>query len=99
MIWILAILSLIDIICTGLGMQYHLIAELNPLANWMFQWSIIGTCLFFALMNGIACAVLAYAKNRVKYARDLIMMVIGVKLMVIYLHGYWIIQQITSGKI
>lgn len=92
MIIALAILSLIDILCTGYGMKLGVIKELNPLAAWMFQFSIEGTCITFAVLIAIQLAIIAKFMNKIKWVRPAGYMLIGVKLMVVYLHVVWITQ-------
>jgi hypothetical protein len=86
----LAILSLIDIVCTGIGVHLGVVIEANPIAAYLFEWSIVGTCVIFALTNTLLLYILAIGRKRFGWVNRAVYYVAGVKSVIVYLHLYWI---------
>ena len=91
MIAAIAILTIIDIICTAVGLSLGFIAEGNPLMAWLFDWSVIGTCVIVVLLVGACLAILKTFMDRFKWTRYVVAGLVGVKLFVVLVHLSWII--------
>ena len=87
-------LSLFDVISTGIGVSSGHIAEGNPIASFMFGWSILGTCLIMAaITTGLTLLVFRYI-NRYRWVVYAMSVVLFAKIVVAYMHMTWIVMVI-----
>jgi hypothetical protein len=86
----IAILSLIDIVCTGIGINSGQVWEANPWARALLNWSVPGACIIFAGLIAIQLAIIYRYFNKFKWIPYVCCVTIGIKLMVVYLHYMWI---------
>jgi len=94
MITIIAILSLIDIVCTYAGISIGAIQEANPLIAYGFEWSIIGTCLIAILFISICLHILDKYRKQYKWVDGALYVIIIMKVIIVLMHTYWIINVI-----
>lgn len=92
MIAAIAILTIIDMICTTVGLSLGFITEGNPLMARLFDWSVIGTCVLVVLLVGACLAILNTFMYRFKWTRYVVAGLVGVKAFVVLLHCVWIVQ-------
>ena len=90
MITAIAILTIIDIICTTVGLSLGYITEGNPLMAWLFERSVIGTCVIVVLLVGACLVILNTFMDRYKWVRYVVAGLVGIKIIVVILHCVWI---------
>jgi len=92
MIAAIAILTIVDIICTYVGVSVGAIQEGNPLIAYGFEWSVIGTCVVTATLIAVCLWVLKQYMDRFQWTRVVVAGLVGVKAFVVVLHCLWIVQ-------
>lgn len=92
MIIAIAILSAIDIICTGYGVSNGFISEGNPIVAYLFNWSVWGTCAIIAVLVGLLLWFISRHKDQYRWLRYALAGVTLVKAIVVAIHAVWIIS-------
>lgn len=90
MLLTIAILTLIDIVCTYYGITSGYITEGNPIASALFGWSVVGTCLIVAALVGLLLWIVSRYVNRFAWIRYALAGVLAVKVGIVAMHMVWI---------
>lgn len=95
--WIIAaiaILTVIDIVCTTVGLSLGYITEANPVLARMYDWSLVGTCIIIFIFVLLLVMFINKYKH-IKWVQYSIYGIIIVKLLVMLLHINWIMLVIN----
>lgn len=78
-------LAALDIVCTCIGLKLGLVYEANPLMAMLFQWSMLGTCLIVAAVNGFGLWFIA--RYGQKWAKTALTLIASVKVFIVMAHA------------
>ena len=90
MIAMIAILTIIDLVCTAIGLSQGYIVELNPIMAWLFEWSMLGTYVIVVVVVGVCLYIISRFMKRYKWVRYVVVGLVGIKIIVVMLHCVWI---------
>ena len=86
-IWLLTVF---DATATYIGVTRYGLGEGNPVALWLFGWSIPGTCILAVALTGVALWVIRKHAHRYRWIGWAVVGILAVKIGIAGLHMAWI---------
>ena len=90
MILLLWLAGVADLSLTAWGIHIDIVPEANPVLAWAYDHSLIGTVIAVSIITGAAFWILHLARERVRWLRPMLFVILAVRVVVMGLHAVWV---------
>jgi len=91
-------LTVLDAICTAVGVSNNLILEGNPLLRSPMTRFPLQTSVFICTYVGLILFGISQIRKKARWLLTAMLLVLAVKIAVIWMHAAWIGQLLTMSK-